>query len=281
MSSIQISADSTCDLPAALLEQYGICIAPLHIRIGGKEYLDGQEIDPALLFSLMEQEQTVGQTAAVNVGEYVDFFTRALERHQAVIHFTISGEMSSCLQNARIAAEQVGRVFVIDSRNLSSGMGLLVLLACRLAEQGLCAEEIVSRVEAQREKVDTSFVLDTLDCLKKGGRCSALAALGANLLRLKPCISVRAGAMGMEKKYRGTTEKVLTEYIRDRLSRPETVDPGVVFLTHSGLPQPLLEQLKAEALSQIPFREVYFTQAGCTISNHCGPSCFGILFFRK
>lgn len=279
---IRISADSTCDLSPQLLEQYGIETLPLYVIYDGVEYKDGVDLTPDQLYEKVRQGGKLGSTAAINVDDYLGFFSRLRESCDTVIHFTISSEMSSCCQNARIAAQEVGGVYVIDSRNLSTGIGLQMLRACELAQNGMAAEVIVSAVTAMADKVDATFVPDHLEYLKMGGRCSAVTALSASLLRIHPCIQVREGKMGVGKKYTGSHEAVLMKYIKDRLSKLEEVDLSRVFITHSGMTDPtLVDKVKDAVLAIAPFEDVQVTRAGCTISNHCGPNTLGVLFCRK
>lgn len=281
-SVIRVSADSTCDLSPQLLADYGIETLPLYVIYDGVEYQDGVNLTPDQLYEKVRQGGKLGSTAAINVDEYLTFFTRLRKECDAVIHFTISSEMSSCCQNARIAAQEVGGVYVIDSRNLSTGMGLQVLRACELARKGLAAEVIVSAITAMADKVDASFVPDSLEYLKMGGRCSAVSALSASLLRIHPCIQVRGGAMGVGKKYTGSHETVLMKYVKDRLAKLEDVDLSRVFITHSGMTDPtLVDKVKDAVLSIAPFEDVQVTRAGCTVSNHCGPNTLGVLFCKK
>ena len=281
-SVIRVSADSTCDLSPQLLADYGIETLPLYVIYDGVEYQDGVNLTPDQLYEKVRQGGKLGSTAAINVDEYLTFFTRLRKECDAVIHFTISSEMSSCCQNARIAAQEVGGVYVIDSRNLSTGIGLQVLRACELARKGLAAEVIVSAITAMADKVDASFVPDSLEYLKMGGRCSAVTALSASLLRIHPCIQVRGGAMGVGKKYTGSHEMVLMKYVKDRLARLEDVDLSRVFITHSGMTDPtLVDKVKDAVLSIAPFEDVQVTRAGCTVSNHCGPNTLGVLFCKK
>jgi len=279
--NIRISADSTCDLSSELVEQYHIAVIPLRVVMDGKPLRDGVDIKPNDLFAHVAAGGTLCHTVAVNLSEYVDFFGSLLETADAVVHFCISSDMSSCFQNARLAATQLDNVWVIDSRSLSTGIGHLVLDAARLAEEGMPPEEIAAEVERRREKLDVSFVLDTLEYLKKGGRCSAIAAFGANLLNIKPAIQVKNGKMGICQKYRGSLEKTLEKYVAERLAEPETVDPQRIFITHSGVSKGILDFTEHAVLEQVPFAEVLRTSAGCTISSHCGPNCLGILFYRR
>ena len=280
--SVFISSDSTCDLSRELIEKYGIGITPLYIVMGEESLKDGLECTPQDIFAAVESTGQLCSTAAVTVADYTDWFTAALRERDEVVHFTISSDMSACYQNACLAAAEFeGRVFVIDSRNLSTGIGLLVLSAAELAAGGKDGAEIRTYVEAQREKLNVSFVLETLNYIHKGGRCSAVAALGANLLGLKPCIEVREGRMGVGKKYRGSLKKALTAYIRDRLADAEAVDTGRIFITHSGVDAALMEELRLLIGELAPFEEILITAAGSTISNHCGPNCLGILYYNK
>ena len=198
-----------------------------------------------------------------------------------MIHFTISSEMSSCFQNASLAASELDQVYVIDAENLSTGIGQLVLEAAIMARQGVAAEDIADHLNQLKKKLDVSFVLDTLEYLYKGGRCSGVAALGANLLSLKPCIEVADGKMRVGKKYRGNLEKCIEKYIRDRLADVDSLDLRRIFITHSNMDQAIVDRMQKVVEDCAPFQEILQTKAGCTISCHCGPNCIGILFFRK
>ena len=281
--NIQICADSTCDLSPELLEQYHIEIIPLYIVKDGKSYADGREICPQDIYDHVAAGGAMCSTAAVSVSDYEAFFREKLRHCDAIIHFHISSEMSACYQNACIAAAELPNVYSVDSRNLSTGIGQLVIAAAEMAAAGtMSAEEIFEAVQKKRDKLDVSFVLDTLEYLRKGGRCSTLAAMGANLLSLKPCIEVSGGKMGVGKKYRGAMGKCLIQYVRDRLSGRNDIDLKRIFITDSnGFTQEELDAVEAEVRRCQPFEEVLHTRAGCTISNHCGPRCIGILYFHK
>lgn len=278
---IKITSDSTCDLPQELIEKYAIRLLPLCVTVEGKTYRDGVDIQAAEMLAMTEKNGGTPKTAANNIQDYLDVFTEERKENDAVIHFTISASMSDCYQNACLAAAELENVYVIDSANLSTGQGHLVLDACEMAEAGVDAETIVAEIEARKEKVDTSFVVDTLEYLRRGGRCSALAAMGANLLKLHPCISVKDGAMGVGKKYRGNMKTCLTEYVKDRLAEPDTVDTRRIFITDSGVSEEIRQLVEDTVLSIVPFETVIHSQAGCTVSCHCGPGTLGILFFRK
>lgn len=278
---IKILSDSTCDLSRELIEKYEIEVLPLAVNIGDKACRDGVDAKPDDIYAHVSAGGDLPGTAAINPAEYAELFARYSAEFDAVIHFNISADFSSCHQNARLAAADFENVYVVDSRNLSTGQGLLVLRAAELAKQGLDGATIAEQMRADAEKVDASFILDQLEYLKKGGRCSTIAALGANLLKLKPCIEVKDGKMGVGKKYRGSFDKCLAEYIRDRIADRDDLELDRVFVTHSGLSEQLLEQAVDQVRKTQPFREVLLTRAGCTVSSHCGPGTIGVLFVRK
>lgn len=276
--------DSTCDLPRELLEQYGITVLPLHISKNGQSYLDGIEITPRDIFAHVAAGGEICSTSAVNVFEFSSCFQALGQDYDAIICVTIGAEFSTCYQNACLAAsDMVGEcgVYVVDSRNLSSGQGLLVLEAARLSEAGLLPDEIVARLEEARELVDASFILDRLDYMRKGGRCSAIAALGANLLQLKPCIEVRNGMMGVGKKYRGSLEKVMAQYVQDRLAAWEPADTGeVVIVVHPPADEAPLAAARQALEKDGRFAQIWEAHSGCTVACHCGPNTIGVMFLR-
>ncbi len=280
--NIKISADSTCDLSPDLIARYDIGISPLYIVRDGESLVDGVDITPDEIYAHVEAGGSMCSTAAVSVYDYEEFFRRELESADAVVHFHISGDMSACYQNACIAAEEVGNVYPVDARNLSTGIGLLVLEAAELARKGeLTAQEIQQRMNQRRDLLDVSFVVEQLGYLRKGGRCSSVAALGANMLSLRPCIQVKDGKMGVGKKYRGAYQKCLLQYVKERLEGRDDIDTHRIFITESG--GFTLEEVAevAEAVRGYqPFEEVLHTRAGCTVSSHCGPRTLGILYFH-
>ena len=279
--NIKVTADSTCDLSQELVERYGVTIVPLTVTCDGKSYTDGVDIDPEALLAITERTGGAASTSAVNMQQYLDVFAPLLKECDAIVHFTISSEMSACYQNACLAAEELGNVYVIDSRNLSTGIGQLVLDACIMAEEGVPAREIKAELDERKEKLDVSFVLSTLEYLRRGGRCTTVAAMGANLLKLRPCINVVNGSMGVGKKYRGNIQACLVQYVKDKLAEPDTVDPRRIFITDSGFDEETRILVEKTVRECVPFEEIYHTRAGCTISCHCGPGCLGILFYRK
>lgn len=278
---VLITRDSTSDLPAHIIEKYNIKTIPLGITLGDKNYRDGVDIDPDFIYKYHEEHGILPKTSAANIAEMVDFFAPFVEEGYAIVHFTLSSKMSSTYQNSLIAAEEFEDVFVVDTANLSTGEALLILKAAELAEEGKEAKEIYDTVSALVPYVDASFVIDNLEYLHKGGRCSALAALGANLLKLKPCIQVKDGSMGVCKKYRGRYMQTLEEYTADRLSDYSDIDLQRVFVTHAGCDDEIVNGVVALVEKTAPFKEVIVTRAGCAISSHCGRNTLGILYIRK
>lgn len=281
MAKIIISSDSTCDLSAELKERYGIRIIPLGITLGTEVYRDGINITPDDIYAHHEKTGELPKTTASNVGECIDYFTDLTKDGDAVIHFTISSTMSSTYSNACLAAEEFENVYVIDSKNLSTGGGLLVVAAAEMANSGMEAPAIVEELEKLVPCVDASFVIDSLEYLHKGGRCSAVAMLGANLLKLKPCIEVKNGSMGVGKKYRGVYGRVLAEYVDERLQNLDDIDTSRVFVTHAGCDAEIVNAVVEQVKSKGVFKEVFLTRAGCTVSSHCGANTLGVLFIRK
>ena len=279
---IRISADSTCDLSKELLEKYDVAITPLYIRLGEKDLKDSIEVTRDDIFSYVERTKSIPKTAAVYVGDYVDFFTKVKEEgYDGIVHFTISADMSSCYQNACLAAGTFENVYIVDSRTLSTGIGHLVLDACELRDEGKTAKEIFDILEERKQKLDVSFVLDTLRYLALGGRCNSLLAFGANILNIKPSIQVKEGKMGVDKKYRCSFERAVVRYINDKLADHDSLNLKRIFITDSGCSDEVRNAAEEAVLKNAPFAEVIHTRAGCTISSHCGPNCIGILFYRK
>lgn len=281
MAKIIITSDSTTDLSAELKERYGVKTLPLSVTLGTNVYRDGCDITPDAIYEHYNKTGELPKTTAANVGECVDFFTELKKNNDAVIHFTISSDMSSTYSNACIAAGDFENVYVIDSKNLSTGGGLLVLAAAEMANSGMEAADIVEQIEKLKPCVDASFVIDNLEYLYKGGRCSALAMFGANLLKLKPCIEVKNGVMGVGKKYRGTFAKVIEEYVDERLNNIDDIDTARVFVTHAGCDAELVDAIVKKVKDKGIFNEVFLTRAGCTVSSHCGANTLGVLFIRK
>lgn len=279
--NIKITADSTCDLSPELTKKYNITILPLYIVMDGNARKDMEEIIPQDIFDHVGAGGDITSTAAINAEDYIKYFDPLSKEYDAVIHLNISSDFSSCHQNALIAAEEFDNVYVVDSRNLSTGSGLLVLEACEMAAEGEQPAKIAERLKALAPKVEASFVIDKLDYLKKGGRCSALAALGANLLSLRPCIEVIDGKMKVGKKYRGYFERCIDQYVKERLENRTDIWEKRIFITHTPCPDGLTDKVRAAIEKYAHFDEIIETNAGCTVSSHCGPGTLGILFIRK
>ena len=279
--NIKIMSDSTCDLPAQLIAQHNIAIVPLIVMKNDEEFYDGDTIHAADIFAHVANGGSLCSTAARSVGFYQDEFAKYAEDYDGIIHINIGSGLSSSFQNASLAAEEFDNVRVIDSKNLSSGQGLVVLKACELAKTATDLDALKAELDAFTDKVESSFLVDKLDYLVKGGRCSAAAALGANLLNLKPCIEVRNGKLEVVKKYRGNYAKCLTNYVKDRLENREDVDNGTIFLTKTVISDDCHSAVMNAVTTYGNFENVYESTAGCTVSCHCGPGTAGILFVRK
>lgn len=280
-----ISADRTCDLPQEKVEQFGIPMMPYHINLEDKEYIDSVDITPDDLYKAYWERKALPKTSAISVGEYIDYFKPMVDAGNTVVHLTLGSALSSSYNNCRMAAEEFeGKVFVIDACNLSTGIGLLVLKACELREAGKDAAEIAQIIADTVPKSHASFVLDTLEFMAAGGRCSAVLAFGANLLKLKPSIKVHNdenGAMKVDKKYRGELGKVLVSYVKDQMALYPDIDTSRIFITHSGIDEKMVEIVREELKKHHDFGEILVSRASCTISCHCGPACLGVLFLTK
>ena len=277
---IRMTADSTCDLSPELLRKYDIALAPLSVIIDGEVFHDGVDVTPRDVFRAADAGKSV-RTAAVNAYEYKEFFGKQLRNCDQLVHICISSEFSTCYADACEAAAETGNVFVVDSRNLSTGSGLLALEGMEMAEKGMDGEAVAEALRGKTGLVDTSFVVRTIDYLRRGGSCSGLEALGAKMLHIRPSIVVRDGKMHPGDKYRGRYEHYLKHYIQDALADDRMIDFRRVFITHSpseeGLVRFAIDTVKSYGL----FQEVVETMAGCTVCTHCGPDTLGIIFMRK
>ena len=279
---IKITSDSTCDLSPELLRENDIELFPLFINKGDESFRDGVDIQPADIFAHVAAGGALCSTAAVPVGVFHDRFAELAKEYDAVFHVNIGSGFSASHQNAVLAAEDLPNVYVIDSRNLSTGQGHVVLEACRLAKTATDPEEMYRQLNAFAPTVDASFLLDRLDYMVKGGRCSMVAALGANLLHLKPCIELEEGKMGVGKKYRGKYDKCLASYVKDKLQDREDIDRSVLLLIHTRIDDPAcMKAVEEQIAASGEFGTVYRAMAGCTISCHCGPNTLGVIFARK
>ena len=278
---IKILSDSTCDLSKEILDKFGITIMPLTVIKNDTSYLDNVTITPAEIFAHVAAGGDLCSTTAVSIGEYQDFFAPFAAEYDGVIHINLGSGFSTCYQSACLAAEEFDNVRVIDSKNLSTGQGLVVLKACELAKDCTDLDLLARELTEFTEKVEASFLVDKLDYLAKGGRCSSVAALGANLLNLKPCIEVKDGKMGVVKKYRGNYAKCLGTYVKDRLAGREDIDRGTLFVTKTVVSEECYSAVMEAVNTCGGFETVYETTAGCTVSCHCGPGTLGVLFIRK
>ena len=284
-NKVVVTADITCDLNWDLEQRYGVTTVPLHIVIGGKSYEDWVNITPEELYDIFYKTKELPHTTAGSVGEYADFFKKYVDEGFDVVHISLGSKLSVTHQSSVLAAQEFpDSVYSIDSQNLSSGSGLLVIKACELRDKGLSAKEIYEQVNAMTSKSHASFVLDRLDFMHAGGRCSTVAMLGANMLSLKPSIEVQnenGGAMVVGKKYRGKYDKVLIQYMEDTLAKYDNIDTDRAFITHAGANQEYVDAVEKALKAKKIFKEVFVTRASCTISSHCGPNTLGVLFMTK
>ncbi len=284
MKEVLITADSTCDLPSHIIEQNDIEILPLSVLLGDKSYYDGINVFPEDIYAYVEQSGTLPKTAAVTPAQYYEVFEKAHNDGKAVVHIGLSSAISSSYQNACIAASEFDDVYCIDSKSLCTAMGLLVLKACDFRAKGFDAKKIYNRVNTLVPKVSTTFVLDNLEYLHKGGRCSGVAKFSANILGIKPSIAVdpATGKMDVAKKYRGKMEVVYKQYINDCLKNVNKIDTSRIVIANSGGISPdILSFAKGVVEGKANFDEVILADAKCTISSHCGPKTLAIFYIRK
>lgn len=273
-----ITAESTIDLPKELLEKYDIKTIPYMIILGDKEFKDG-EIQPTEIFDFVDKNKILPKTSAINKEQYLDFFKKQLQSHDAVVHFCLSGGITSACQNAKDAAQELKNVYVVDTQSLSTGIALLAIYAKELADKGIDASEIYEKVSARVPNVQASFVIKKLEYLYKGGRCSALSYFGANLMHIRPQIILKNGKMGVHKKYRGNMDKVVAQYCKDTLEEFNNPDLDVAFVTYTTATPEMVEAAK-NAVKARGFKTIYETRAGATISSHCGENTLGILYIN-
>ena len=281
MKAVAIVADTTCDLSIELKEKYQIKTFPLHVHLGDKEYSDGIDISPDDIFRWSDENNATPKTSAISPAEAVDIIEEALKEAENVICFTISNQMSSTGNVLRMAVQELqveDKVYVVDSMSLSTGIGLQIIEAAIMAEQGMTAGEIVEKIQKMQSRVRASFVVDTLTYLHRGGRCSGLAAFAGGVLLLHPLIAVVNGKMKAEKKYRGRMERVITEYVKDMKDDLRNAKPDRVFITHSGCEDEIIEEVKEQLEALGHFKETLITRAGSVITSHCGPGTLGVLF---
>ncbi|MDO4564612.1 MAG: DegV family protein [Clostridia bacterium] len=282
---VVLTADSSCDIGPELQEKYSVHFTPLHVIIGEKDFLDGVDIDSDRVYQLWNETKTLPKTSAVTVADYVSVFSSYVKQGFAVIHISLGSALSCTHQNAVLAASEFEDVHIIDSQSLSTGCGLIVCEVGERIAKGLSAEQIVREVSPMVLKTSASFILDDLEFLHAGGRCSSLTQLGANLMNIKPTIRVlndKCGAMSVGKKFIGKFNKCVIKYVEQQLEGRSDVVLDRLFITHSGMSDPgIIDAVKARALALQPFKEVHITHSSCTISSHCGPDTIGVLFLTK
>ena len=281
---IIITADSTCDLPDYLIKENGIKIIPLSILLGDKSYRDGVDIKPADIYRYVGETGELPKTAAVTPGEYFEVFNEAVQNGYKVVHIGLSSAISSSYQNAVIASAEFDDVYCVDSKSLCTAMGLLVLKACDFRDKGMDAKKIADRVNKLVPKVSTTFVLNSLEYLHKGGRCSGVARFGANVLGIKPSIAVdnSTGTMDVAKKYRGRMDVVYKQYVNDCLQDCNKIDPSRIVIANSGdVSGDTLAFVKGLIEGKNRFEQIITADAGCTISSHCGPKTLAIFYIKK
>lgn len=276
-----ITTDSTCDLTKELLERFSIRVIPLTITLDGTSFPDDGSYTPADMYRRYRADGMLPTTSAPSLQSFLDTFSSISAEGYDIVHLSISSELSASCNTAQVAAKEQDGVYVVDSRMLSTGVALLAIDGAECAQRGMSAPEIANRLSALTERVDTSFVLDTLTYMKAGGRCSGVTAFGANLLHIKPALAMRDGKLGVYKKYRGDIRHVYREYITDRLNGKQ-VRPEHVFITESGeIPTTAVGELVALVRDLTGANEIHCTRAGCTVSAHCGPGTLGVLFINK
>lgn len=273
-----ITAESTIDLPKELLEKYQIKTIPYMVLLGDKDFKDG-EIEATEIFKFVDEKKILPKTSAINKQRYTDFFKENLKSCDAIVHFSLSGQITSSTQNAKDAAAELENVYVVDTQSLSTGIALLAIYAKKLVDSGLEAKEIYEKASARVPSVQASFVVKKLEYLYKGGRCSALAYFGANLMKIRPQIILKDGKMGVHRKYRGNMDKVVENYCKDTLEEFDNPDLSVGFVTYTTATPEMVEAAK-RSLQEKGFKTIYETRAGATISSHCGENTLGILYIN-
>ena len=281
---IKIISDSTCDLTKELLAKYDISILPLHVVLGDKDLLDGATITPDEIYEWADANKTTPKTSAPSIEDAIDLFKPYVDNGDEIIYFSISKEMSTSINVANLAADELDatdKIHVIDSANLSTGVGLLVLEAATMAKEGMSATDIVARIEELKPLVRASFVVDTLTYLHRGGRCGSVAALAGGVLKLHPKIVVEDGKMSATKKYRGKMDSVILSYAKDMEDDLKNAKTDRAFITHSGCDEAIIQSVYSYLEELNVFKEIIITRAGSVISSHCGYGTLGVLFISK
>lgn len=282
-NKVVLCADSTCDLGDQLRDKYNVTFFPYTITLEDETFIDGVTIQPDDIYKAYREKGILPKTSAINIADYIDFFRKWTDQGYDVVHLSLGSALSSSYQNCVAAAQAIGNVYPVDSCNLSSGIALLVLEAAERIAKGMSAKDVAEEVSQLTRHSHASFILDTLEFMRAGGRCSAVAAMGSNLLKLKPCIEVdnSSGAMGVGKIYRGNLDKVLLQYAEERLNRYQKIKKDRAFITHSGISEERIQMIYDYVKSRNIFDEIFVTRASCTISSHCGPNTLGVLFMTE
>ena len=278
---IKITSDSTCDLSKRQLERYNITMVPLYVVKDNQTLKDREEITPSEIFRHVDNGGALCTTAAVNIEDYTQIFSEFSKEFDAVIHINIGADFSCSHQNALIAAQEFDNVYIVDSKNLCGGQGCLVLRAAQMAEDGMDPQEICGNIEKLREKVEASFIIDRLDYMRKGGRCSLIAEFGANIMRLKICIEVKDGKLQVAKKYSGSFEHCIDSYSKERLIGRDDIDTQLLLFAQAEASPEAISAARKNIQEFGKFREIEEIEAGCTISCHCGPNTIGLFYMLK
>lgn len=278
--SFKVTCESAADLNKDMYKKYNIGVLPFRITMGENDFRDGIDINNEDLFEYFTKTKQLPKTSALNSVDYEEFFKEQNTEDEGIIHICLSSGVSSTYNNAVMASKSFDNVYVIDSKSLSSGIGLQVLYACSLRDKKVPIKEAFEMIEKRREHVQISFVIDKLNYLHKGGRCSALSLLGANLLSIRPSIKVVSGKMGIGKKYMGKIHKILDKYIDDTFEEFNNPDKTMCFITYSSATPDMIEIAKSKLKEKNIFKKTYETIAGCTVSTHCGPNTLGIIYYN-
>ena len=279
---VMVSCDSACDISPSLREEYGIEVTPMYIHEGENTFRDGVDITPEDIYRIYDETGMLPQTSAISPDEYSQFFRRFTDRGYAVVHIALSSGISSTCQNAMLAASELEDVYVLDSLALSCSGGLLAAQACRLRDEGMEVSGIAQEIGRRIPLTSTSFIVGGLTYLAKGGRCSSVTALGANLLGIKPSVEMSGGILSVGKKYRGRIDDCFVKFLNEKLMLAgEESDGGSCCVYHAGIPEELFDRLVEITRSSGIFREVITARAGSIISSHCGPETIGFTYQKK
>ncbi len=283
MNKVIIIADSTVDLTPELIKKHNIVTVPLIVRFDEEIYYDNETITPDELYEKVKNKGELPKTAAVAPQTFIDLFKPYIDQGCDILFSGIGAKMSSTIQNAIIASNEFpeGRIFVLDSGNLSTGTGLLILKMCKYRDEGKSAKEIFDLVSPLVTKVSAQFAVDTLEYLHKGGRCSGASKIFGTIFHIHPIIKLVDGGMIVYKKPRGAYKAALNELVNEIKGDYPNVDLDHVFVTHSGMDQNLINYLYEEVSKVVGQDHVYITRAGCVISSHCGPGTIGVLYIKK